>query len=321
MMDELDDRRRRALEQQQVSSEIEDADDEASLRARRRRLDKLKLDVEEQRLLGIMERSLGGGNQDSAMADVLREMNAANQQNLDRMMTLLRGDAQHQSNREIDELKGMVKDLGGRLENAISSNARPANDPYGTAGIVAALDVVSTVREKLNSEPGRPVAEPGMSREQVLHQIAIEEEAEIRRAELRERREDREFAREQAQETARSKRARLASATGMVDQYAGPVLAAILGGKAKDLLGGGSSGTGEAPALNTSISSKKAYQCPECGAVNWEEPETDIATCPACGTTVHPFPQLRAPGPHQGPAGEPHHHHEQPVGPPDDDPA
>ena len=308
VLDDLDDRRRRGLERQEIETEIDDAEDEASLRARRRRIDKLKLDVEEQRLLGIMEKSLGGGG-DAGMADVIREMNATNAMQFDRMLELLRGNSRQQSSAELAELRGDLRALQGQIQQALS---QPSTDPDGTQGVMRALDLVSTIENKIRErqpEAAAPAVEPGMTREQVLRQIAIEEEADLRRAELKDKREDREFAREMAREGARTRRARLASAAGMVDQYAGPVLAAILGSRAQKLLGGGSEDPG---ALRTELGTKKAYQCPDCGAVNWEEPSVEITACPACGVSVRPFPQLHPALEleHDGPLDAPHHHHD-----------
>jgi rubrerythrin len=313
MMDTLDDRRRRALETQEIDTEIDESEDTASLRARRRRLDRLKLDVEEQRLLKIMEKSLDGGGGDSGVADVIREMNAANNANFDRMLTLLRGNTDQQSNRELQELKTLVQNLGTQIQQ-VAAARQSTDDPFGVNGAMALLTASENLKSKISENLPAPAPEPGMSREQVLRQIAIEEEAEIRRAELRERREDRDFAREEARERAGTRRARLATAAGMVEQYAGPVLGAIMGSKVKDMLAPNSNGETE---LSTQVSPRKAYQCPECGAVNWADPAVDIATCPACGVTVHPFPRASAPD------DQPHHHHDDPVMsvlPPDDDP-
>ena len=306
MIDDLEDRRRRALEHQEIDDELEDADDQASLRARRRRLDKLKLDVEEQRLLGIMEKSLGGG--DSQIAEVIREMNTTNAMQFDRMLELLRGDSRQQSSAELAELRGDLRNMQSQIQQALT---QPQQDPDGTQGVMKALDLVTTIENKIRErqpEASGPAVEPGMTRDQVLRQIAIEEEADLRRAELKDKREDREFAREMAREGARTRRARLASAAGMVDQYAGPVLAAILGSRAQKLLGGGSEEGGE--GLRTELGTKKAYQCPDCGAVNWEEPTVEITACPACGVSVRPFPQLHPTLAHDGPLDAPHHHHD-----------
>jgi rubrerythrin len=315
VMDTLDARRQRALETQEIEGEIDESDETASLRSRRRRLDRLKLDVEEQRLLKIMEKSLASDGDQGGIADVIREMNQANNANFDRMLTLLRGNATDQSNRELQELKGLVQNLAQQIQ-AGATNRQSTDDPFGVSGAMALLTASENLKQKITENLPAAAPEPGMNREQVLRQIAIEEEAEIRRAELRERREDRDFAREEARERAGTRRARLATAAGMVEQYAGPVLGAIMGSKVKDMLTPNQNGETE---LSTQVSPRKAYQCPECGAVNWADPAIDIATCPSCGVTVHPFPSSAQ----QPSDDQPHHHHGEPVMsvlPPDDDP-
>ncbi len=292
--------------QRQKEKEAEEEEEERREEKREARLDRrMQREVERRVLMQAQLAAItgrGNGNDNGnghGGPDVAEAIRAA--------MAPVVGELQalRQSQRDDALLLG-IKNLTDEVKS--SRSAAPAIDPSKAIeqGIENATSMLGRAKDLVAMVTPQPAApsntgpngEVMLSRTQVLQQLAIEEEVALRKADLRDRMENREWEKEKVREEFKEKRERTDKMFQGLQEIAVPALGALFGERVvNEMMKRAGVTAGETvPAPSVGVPQQQQpqlvrWQCHNCGSVNAAQAGQTIVECPNCGSPGRLGPQ------------------------------
>jgi hypothetical protein len=279
----------------------DEAEEEAAERSARRRLRQLEARVAEARALKALDRLEGGGDdhQSNAIAQMLGQVLEGIREDRRILTETIKGFTESQQTAQVRTIQAGMERLDGRLAELLNGRSTAAQVSPIQALTANATEMKQAKDALLDVFGLTPAAGEGaaagaaadvrtMSREDAMRWLSIEEEVADRRAERIERREQREWEKEQVREEFKLKRDRLDRAFGKLDQIAVPALALLLGDRVKGLLG--PRGEGASAEVGEDGEPMGRWQCDTCGLIQPHRLQDTEVTCTQCGqpSTLHP---------------------------------
>jgi hypothetical protein len=285
-------------EQQRAEDE---AEEEAAERAGRRRLRQLEQRVAEARALKALERMNGDADpQGGAIAQMLGQVLQEIRSDRQALTETIKGFTTGQQDAQVRTLQTGMDKLDARLAELLTGRTTAAAQVSPIQALTANATEMKQAKDALlevfGLTPAVGEGAPGgasgdvrtMNREDAMRWLSIEEEVADRRAERIERREQRDWEKEQVRKEFDLKRDRLDRAFGKLDQIAVPALALLLGDRVKGLFG--PKGEAAAEADGEGGEPMGRWQCDNCGLIQPHRLSDTEVSCTQCGqpSTLRP---------------------------------
>jgi hypothetical protein len=266
--------------------EREEAEERRTIRRMRREAERAQLSRQLERLSEDDGGRRGGGS-DITLA--VQQAVGPLQEELRALRQASRDDAVLQGIREIAQ---GLKSNGTPQESSEDLALKRLDSTFGLVGSV--IDRVKTMGGF--GAPASSGEAPTMTRAQVLQQLAIEEETALRKADLKDRLDQREWEKDRVREEAAQKRAQTETMFKGIQEIAVPALGAIFGEQVVNSMmqhAAGESNAGMLPPGGSAPSAPSApqapmlrqWQCANCGSLNASEIGRSVVTCSNCGAT------------------------------------